>query len=80
MEKVSEFNRKELKNKSNNLSFHQISRSNFSKIKLKELIIPYAMVSDWFGLNIFFSDLGIIGTTDDFKKATDVIFDSLLYN
>ena len=76
----SEYDKKEFNNKSNNLTFKQISRANLSKIKLCELVIAYCIVSDWYNLNIFFSEMGMIASQDDFKKATDIIYNSLLYN
>ena len=80
MKNEIEFNRKESRNKSNNLTYIQITNSNLSKIKLCELVIPYCLVADWCNLNIFFSDIGMVCSVNDFKKATDVIYNSLLYN
>lgn len=80
MENTTEFNRKEGFNKGNKLTFNQIVRANFSKIQLCDLIIPYCLVSDWYKLDIYFTEQGIISTIDDFKKANDVILNSLLYN
>lgn len=76
----SEYNRNEFKNKSKNLTFKQITNSNLSKIRLCELIIPYCIVSDWYNLNIFFSEMGMIASQDDFKKSTDIIYNQLLNN
>jgi len=76
----SEYNKREFKNKSKNLTYKQIVNSNFSKIKLDDLIISYCIVSNWYDLNIFFSKNVIIATQNDFKKATDIIYSSLLYS
>ena len=80
MKTKSEYDKKEFKNKSKNLTYRQITNSNLSKIKLCDLIIPYCIVSDWYDLNIFFSEIGMIASQDDFKKSTDIIYNQLLYN
>ena len=76
----SEFDKKEFKNRSKNLTFKQITNSNLSRIRLCNLIIPYCIVADWYDLNIFFSEIGMITSQQDFKLATDVIYNHLLYN
>jgi hypothetical protein len=80
MNMKSEYDKKEFKNKSNNLTYKQIVSANFSKIKLCDLIVPYFIISDWYDLEIYFSETGIIASQKDFKRATDLIYNCLLYN